>query len=268
MSDWFERRVARALNARCVARLRRAGAARRDGARSEGRRRRTPRSPACRRVASPQRGTPSWASRSPRASAASPRSRSSRRSLAPARRVLTSVVIGDTVVSTLRDTLRLVRLMFDAPDARRVAVAGDFNRWDVDATPLARDARSRRWSVTLALRDGRAPLRVRRRRHALGRGPARRAIGSGREWPHLLAAQSESRAPTDRRARNAPYHRPGDLMPRLEHVGRAAREGRARRGTDAHRHRLRRSRARRNTSSRRCARDRLPGARARRPARE
>ena len=67
---------------------------------------------------------------------------------------LSSVVIGDTVVSTLRDTLRLVRLMFDAPDARRVAVAGDFNRWDVDATPLTRDERSRRWSVTLALREG------------------------------------------------------------------------------------------------------------------
>ena len=65
-----------------------------------------------------------------------------------------SVVIGDTVVSTLRDTLRLVRLMFDAPDARRVAVAGDFNEWDSEATPLSRDERSRRWSVTLALRDG------------------------------------------------------------------------------------------------------------------
>lgn len=67
---------------------------------------------------------------------------------------LSSVVIGDSVVSTLHDTLRLVRLMFDAPDARRVAVAGDFNRWDVDATPLARDSRSHRWSVTLAVRSG------------------------------------------------------------------------------------------------------------------
>jgi hypothetical protein len=67
---------------------------------------------------------------------------------------LSSVVIGDTVVSTLRDTLRLVRLIFDAPDARRVAVAGDFNRWDAAATPLVQDERSRRWSVTLALHDG------------------------------------------------------------------------------------------------------------------
>lgn len=67
---------------------------------------------------------------------------------------LSSVVIGDTVVSTLRDTLRLVRLMFDAPDARRVAIAGDFNEWDADATLLTRDEGSRRWSVTLALRAG------------------------------------------------------------------------------------------------------------------
>src|SRR3954447_4348547 len=36
---------------------------------------------------------------------------------------LGAVVIGDTVVATLRDTLRLVRLMFDAPDAQRVAIA-------------------------------------------------------------------------------------------------------------------------------------------------
>ena len=67
---------------------------------------------------------------------------------------LSSVVIGDSLVSTLQDTLRLVRLMFDAPHARRVAVAGDFNRWDVDATPLVRDARSHRWSVTLAVGTG------------------------------------------------------------------------------------------------------------------
>ena len=67
---------------------------------------------------------------------------------------LSSVVIGDTVVSTLRDTLRLVRLMFDASDAQRVAVAGDFNGWNAEASPLSRDEGSHRWSVTLALRAG------------------------------------------------------------------------------------------------------------------
>jgi hypothetical protein len=66
----------------------------------------------------------------------------------------TTLVIGDTVVSTLRDTLRLVRLMFDAPDARQVAVVGEFNGWRASETPLARDGATRRWSATLALRDG------------------------------------------------------------------------------------------------------------------
>lgn len=65
-----------------------------------------------------------------------------------------TAVIGDTVVSALRDTLRLVRLMFDEPGARRVAVVGDFNGWRVEETPLRQDATTRRWSTTLALRDG------------------------------------------------------------------------------------------------------------------
>jgi len=65
-----------------------------------------------------------------------------------------SVVLGDTVVGALHDTLRLVRLMFDAPTARHVAVAGDFTTTAAQATPLARDPDGRRWSVTLALRDG------------------------------------------------------------------------------------------------------------------
>ncbi|MEO6525434.1 MAG: hypothetical protein ABIP93_02295 [Gemmatimonadaceae bacterium] len=67
---------------------------------------------------------------------------------------VSSVVLGDTVVSTLRDTLRLVRLMFDAPTASQVSVAGDFNEWGAHPTVLARDPESRRWSVILALRAG------------------------------------------------------------------------------------------------------------------
>jgi hypothetical protein len=67
---------------------------------------------------------------------------------------VSSVVLGDTVVSTLRDTLRLVRLMFDAPGARQVNVAGDFNQWGAQPTALVRDPRSQRWSVTVALRAG------------------------------------------------------------------------------------------------------------------
>jgi hypothetical protein len=65
-----------------------------------------------------------------------------------------TAVIGDTVVSTLRDTLRLVRLMFDDPRAREVVVIGDFNGWRAGATPLAREGATHRWSATIALRDG------------------------------------------------------------------------------------------------------------------
>lgn len=68
--------------------------------------------------------------------------------------IVTSVVIGDSVVEGFRDTLRLVRLMFDNAGARQVAVAGDFNEWNRSATPMRRDERTGRWSVTLALHDG------------------------------------------------------------------------------------------------------------------
>lgn len=64
------------------------------------------------------------------------------------------VILGDTVVSTLRDTLRLVRLMFDAPSARSVSLAGDFNGWGARPLPMQRDPLSRRWAVTLALHAG------------------------------------------------------------------------------------------------------------------
>ncbi|MDQ2666743.1 MAG: hypothetical protein M3Z05_12105 [Gemmatimonadota bacterium] len=66
----------------------------------------------------------------------------------------TSVVIGDSVVDRLRDTLRLVRLIFDDSAARRVAVVGDFNAWSADANPLTRDPQSGRWQTRLALHDG------------------------------------------------------------------------------------------------------------------
>ena len=67
---------------------------------------------------------------------------------------VTSAIIGDTVVDRLRDTLRLVRLMFDDSAARQVAVVGDFNEWTPAETPMRRDERTGRWVVTLALQDG------------------------------------------------------------------------------------------------------------------
>jgi 1,4-alpha-glucan branching enzyme len=74
------------------------------------------------------------------------------RATAPA--ALASAVIGDSVSSTLRDTLRLVRLIFDDSTARQVAAAGDFNDWRPAATPMRHDAGTPRWSTTVALRDG------------------------------------------------------------------------------------------------------------------
>ena len=65
-----------------------------------------------------------------------------------------SAVVGDSVVEGFRDTLRLVRLMFDDATARRVAVVGDFNAWNGEATRMRRDRRTGLWSTTLALHDG------------------------------------------------------------------------------------------------------------------
>ena len=70
------------------------------------------------------------------------------------RGVLATAVIGDSVSATLRDTVRLVRLMFHDTSAQRVAVVGAFNGWSADSTPLHRDPVTRHWSATVALRDG------------------------------------------------------------------------------------------------------------------
>ena len=67
--------------------------------------------------------------------------------------LVTSAIIGDSVVDRLRDTMRLVRLIFDDSAARQVSVVGDFNGWHAGATAMTKDA-SGRWSVTLALHDG------------------------------------------------------------------------------------------------------------------
>ncbi|MES2178543.1 MAG: hypothetical protein V4550_11845 [Gemmatimonadota bacterium] len=68
--------------------------------------------------------------------------------------VVTSVVIGDSVVDRVRDTLRLVRLIFDDSAAQQVAVVGDFNGWRSEANVMRRDPQSGKWSATLALHDG------------------------------------------------------------------------------------------------------------------
>ena len=64
--------------------------------------------------------------------------------------------VGDSPGSSLlRDTLRLVRFVLVAPNAMRLALAGDFNGWSRTATPMtsAEDARGV-WTATLALAPG------------------------------------------------------------------------------------------------------------------
>jgi hypothetical protein len=74
---------------------------------------------------------------------------------------LAATVLGDTVLrgtglgasilgDAVRDTLRVVRFAFAAPAAARVALAGEFTGWRA-AAPLARDARSGAWTVTLVV---------------------------------------------------------------------------------------------------------------------
>lgn len=103
----------------------------------------------------------------------------------------TSLVIGDSVASTLRDTLRLVRLMFDDDRAHRVSVVGDFNGWREDSTPLHRSPGLHRWSATLALPDGahRYAFVVDGTRWVAERAGGRERDGEGRLYSVLHVAR-------------------------------------------------------------------------------
>lgn len=53
------------------------------------------------------------------------------------------------------DAAHFVRFMVVAPAARRVALVGDFNEWDPQATPMLRPGPDTPWSVTLLIAPGR-----------------------------------------------------------------------------------------------------------------
>ena len=53
---------------------------------------------------------------------------------------MSAVVIGDTVMPSLRDTLRIVEFVLRGPTVRSAAVVGDFNAWRRGATRLERRA--------------------------------------------------------------------------------------------------------------------------------
>jgi hypothetical protein len=67
------------------------------------------------------------------------------RSGGPAASVATQLPVSDTVV----------RFVFVAPQAKNVALVGDFNGWDTTKTPMARVANGGVWTVTLPLSAGR-----------------------------------------------------------------------------------------------------------------
>jgi hypothetical protein len=53
------------------------------------------------------------------------------------------------------DTVYVQQFVFVAPDAKQVAVAGDFNDWDTSKTQLVRNEQSGLWTVTVPLTPGR-----------------------------------------------------------------------------------------------------------------
>lgn len=55
----------------------------------------------------------------------------------------------------VHDTVRVIKFVLVAPQASHVALVGDFNRWDADATPMLRTRTGGTWSVTMPLREGR-----------------------------------------------------------------------------------------------------------------
>jgi hypothetical protein len=58
-------------------------------------------------------------------------------------------------VAPARDTVFVTRFMLVAPGAKQVALVGDFNDWDRQATPLIRASGQGMWTVELPLTAGR-----------------------------------------------------------------------------------------------------------------
>jgi len=56
---------------------------------------------------------------------------------------------------TASDTVFVTRFVFFAPDAKHVAIAGDFNDWDTSKTQLVRDEKHGGWTVAVPLAPGR-----------------------------------------------------------------------------------------------------------------
>lgn len=57
--------------------------------------------------------------------------------------------------SAMGASLVTVRFTLEAPDARRVALVGDFNHWNAGATPMQRTRDGQRWVIEVGLHPGR-----------------------------------------------------------------------------------------------------------------
>ena len=62
--------------------------------------------------------------------------------------------------SNLTSVNRMTQFAFRAPKARQVTLAGDFNNWSVEATPMRTDAKPGLWQTCLPLTPGRYRYRL------------------------------------------------------------------------------------------------------------
>ena len=70
-----------------------------------------------------------------------------------------------------------VQFVLVAPEARSVAVVGDFNNWGLGDTALVAENHNGVWSVSAPVPAGRPSLRVPRERQAVGRRSNRASLG-------------------------------------------------------------------------------------------
>jgi 1,4-alpha-glucan branching enzyme len=61
--------------------------------------------------------------------------------------VLRDSLVDRALVLAIRDTLRVVHFAFEAPAAARVALVGDFTRWDTNEVALDRSGKAWRADV-------------------------------------------------------------------------------------------------------------------------
>ena len=60
-----------------------------------------------------------------------------------------------TAASAIGDSVHVIQFVFVAPTAQSVSLVGDFNNWEIDATPLTAGPGRSVWTVQLRLPNGR-----------------------------------------------------------------------------------------------------------------